>query len=77
MAISSYLVIAGPGSKAAVQERLEALPNCEVVPAEAHDVLILVTETTGRAEEDALRGRLEALEGVQALMQTFGEVEAA
>lgn len=75
MPICSYLMIPEPGTKARVQERLDGIAGCEVVPAENRDILILVTETEDRTAEDALRARLETLDGVRALMQTFGEVE--
>jgi nitrate reductase NapAB chaperone NapD len=73
--ICSYLVIAEGGALARVAERLGALPGCDVVAAENRDVLILVTDTPGLEEEGALRRRVEALEGIQALLLTFGEID--
>ena len=75
MPICSYLVIPEDGAVAGVAERLTALPGCDVVSAENRDVLILVTETPDLAEESALRHRVEALEGIQALLLTFGEID--
>ena len=73
--ICSYLVISEPGASAPVAERLTALPGCEVVRAENRDVLILVTDTPGLEEESALRREVEAMDGIQALLLTFGEID--
>jgi nitrate reductase NapAB chaperone NapD len=75
MAICSYLVIPEPGQGNALRERLLALSGCEVIAARNQDLLVLVTETADRAEDEALRRRIEALDGIQALVLTFGEVE--
>ncbi len=73
--ICSYLVIPEDGALARVVERLTALPGCDVVSAENRDVLILVTDTPGLEEEGALRRKVEALDGIQALLLTFGEID--
>ena len=75
MPICSYLVIAEDGASSRVAERLTALPGCDVVSAENRDVLILVTDTPGLEEEGALRREVEALDGIQALLLTFGEID--
>jgi nitrate reductase NapAB chaperone NapD len=77
MPICSYLVMPEPGATDAVRERLSALPGCDVLQAENRDLLVLVTDTADRAAEAALRARVEALEGIGALVLTFGEVEAS
>ncbi len=73
--ICSYLVIPEDGALVRVAERLDALPGCDVVSAENRDVLILVTDTPGLEEEGALRRKVEALDGIQALLLTFGEID--
>jgi nitrate reductase NapAB chaperone NapD len=73
--ICSYLVVSEPGASAQVADRLTALAGCEVVAAENQDVLILVTDTVGLEEESALRRRVEAMDGIQALLLTFGEID--
>ena len=75
MPICSYLVIPEDGALARVTDRLGALPGCDVVSAENRDVLILVTDTPGLEEEAALRRKVEALDGIQALLLTFGEID--
>jgi nitrate reductase NapAB chaperone NapD len=73
--ICSYLVIPEEGASGRVAERLAALPGCDVVEAENRDVLILVTDTPGLEEESDLRREVEALDGIQGLLLTFGEID--
>ena len=75
MPICSYLVIPEEGGAESVHDRLAAVPGCDVARAENRDVLILVTDTPGLEEEDDLRTRLEAMDGIQALLMTFGEID--
>jgi nitrate reductase NapAB chaperone NapD len=75
MAICGYLVLAEPGAGRLLSERIAALPGCEVVTASGQDVILLVTESSGREEDAALRARLEALEGLALLQLTFGELD--
>jgi nitrate reductase NapAB chaperone NapD len=75
MAICGYLVFSETGAGPALSKRLAALPGCDVVPAKNRDLLLLVTDSQGVDEETALRERVEQLEGVSALVLTFGEVD--
>jgi len=75
MPICSYLVIPEEGATDRVRADLAGIPECEVVRAENRDVLLLVTETPGLEEEDALRAAVEAMDGIQALLLTFGEID--
>ena len=75
MPICSYLVIPEDGASGRVAGRLATLPGCDVVEAENRNVLILVTDTPGLEEESALRRKVEALDGIRALLLTFGEID--
>lgn len=75
MPICSYLVIPEAGASERVQARLARIPECEVVAAQNRDLLILVTETEGLEEEDDLRGTVESMDGIEALLLTFGEID--
>lgn len=75
MPICSYLVIPEEGATLGVRDRLAGMPECDVVAAENRDVLILVTDTEGLQREEALRSTIEAMEGIQALLLTFGEID--
>ncbi|NIP58536.1 MAG: hypothetical protein GWO00_11250, partial [Gemmatimonadetes bacterium] len=74
MPICSYLVIPEKGAAREVESRLGEIPGCDVIRARNRDVLILVTDTPGLEEESELRGEVEGLDGIQALLLTFGEI---
>lgn len=76
MPICSYLAVPVAGEADRLSASLGALPGCEVIRSTNRDVMVLLTETSGGAEEAALRSRLEATEGLAALVLTFGEIEA-
>jgi nitrate reductase NapAB chaperone NapD len=76
MPICSYLVIPAAGAGPTLRERLTDLPGCDFVAAENRDLLLLVTDTESRAEEDALRETIEAMEEIRALLLVFGEVQS-
>jgi nitrate reductase NapAB chaperone NapD len=77
MPICSYLVVPTPNHGSAVCAALAALDGCEAVLADNHEVIALVTETHGHAEEQALRRALESVPDIQALMLTFGQLDTA
>lgn len=75
MPICSYLVIPREGASEALAGRLASFPGCEVARPAGGEVLLLVTDTHTPREDEALRGRIEALPEVQALVLTFGEID--
>jgi nitrate reductase NapAB chaperone NapD len=74
MAICSFVVVPDRGAAPAVARRLASLPGCEVFPAENRELLILLTEAAGE-QGRLLHRSLAEVEGVQALLLTFGEIE--
>jgi nitrate reductase NapAB chaperone NapD len=75
MPVCSYLVVPQPGAADSVAQRLSDLPGCDVARAENRDVLLLVTDTPGPDEDARLREVLETMEGIQALVLSFGEID--
>ena len=75
MPICGYVVLSEPGAASSLSARLASLPGCEVVRAENRDLLLLVTESSDRSEDTLLRERVEAMDGVSALILTFGDVD--
>jgi nitrate reductase NapAB chaperone NapD len=76
MPVCSYLVVPAPGAADSVAERLSALPGCDMARSENRNVLLLVTDTPGPEEDAELRATLERMEGIQALVLSFGEIDA-
>ena len=77
MAVCSYLVFPAVGEREAVHAELSSMPGCDVVPSTNRDVLMLITDTPGRREDDQLRKTLELMPGIEALLFTFGELPGA
>ena len=63
MPISSLIVRAHPGMAPAVAEALECVPSARVTDV-AGDDLVVLTETRGREEDQAMWDRIESTEGV-------------
>jgi nitrate reductase NapAB chaperone NapD len=76
MGVCSYLAIPRPGEREVLCRRLRAIPGCDVVPSTNRDLVVVVTDCPDSGSERALRGRIEAVDGIQALVLTFAEVEA-
>lgn len=72
MPIFGYLAIPEPGERDVLCAKLQALPFCEVIPAENRDVLVLVTDTPNEDLERQLQTSLKSLDSLQSLSMTFG-----
>ncbi|MFS4454993.1 hypothetical protein [Maribacter sp. 2304DJ31-5] len=72
MPIKSYLAHPHDGKKEYLIQALSAMDECEVLPAENKDVLILVTETNSRQEEDILKEKLESIPSLKLLAMVSG-----
>ncbi|GEM_PF-353080 len=75
MPVCSYLVVPQAGAGSELARRMAALPGCDVARAENRNVLLLVTDTPGPDEDRELRDTLESMEGIQALVLAFGEID--
>ncbi len=76
MPVCSYLVF--PHADAVdLAARLCSLPGCDAMPADNADLLILVTDTADAAAEEQLQTELAAVEGVQCMVLTFGDINEA
>ena len=72
MPIFSYLAIPRDGAKATLCADLAALAHCRVMPADNHDVIVLITDTPDEATEEALQETLKNLPSLQSLDLAFG-----
>ncbi|HSG07832.1 MAG TPA: chaperone NapD [Longimicrobiales bacterium] len=75
MPVCGYVVVPRPGEKERLRAALARIHECEVVPAENAEILLLVTSADTTREDERLRRQVEELPGVQALLLTFGEVD--
>ena len=72
MNIKSYIAQPHEARKDELFRAISSLPNCEVTPAENKDVLVVVTETESRDEEEELMGKLEAIRSMKLLTLVSG-----
>ncbi len=72
MPIKSYIVFPAKGKKDLLRRQLASMAGCEVIPALNKDVLILVTETFGKQEEDTLMASLEKIKEIEHLSLVSG-----
>lgn len=77
MAIQSFLVYTKPGCRADVSASLAKLPGTEVLPADNADLVILVTESAGKAGTQSLERAMEALDGVDGFALVAGYSDEA
>ncbi|WP_242134743.1 hypothetical protein [Aestuariivivens marinum] len=72
MPIKSYLAHSHEGKKQELIEALSSLENCEVIPAENKDLLIVVTDTEGKIEDEILKEQIEAIDSLKLLAMVSG-----
>lgn len=54
MPIKSYLVFPQPGKEPELFKSLQLIKNCDLIPADNYHVFVLVTDTEGDADDEAL-----------------------
>lgn len=72
MSVFSYLAIPKSGAKEALCTELASLEHCRIVPADNHEVVVLVTDTPDALAEKALQETLIGLQSLQSLSLAFG-----
>lgn len=72
MPIKSYLAHPHDGKKDELIKALSTLNECEVIPAENKDVLVVVTETETKIEEENLKQKLETISSLKLLAMVSG-----
>jgi nitrate reductase NapAB chaperone NapD len=77
VAIQSFLVYTKPGWKAEVSASLAEMPGAEVMPADNADLVILVTESGGKAGTQSLERAIESLDGVDGFALVAGYSDEA
>ena len=72
MPIKSYIAYPVDGKYRELKQELEQISHCEVSSVQDKDVLILVTDTIGKADEDTLQSKIETLTSLQCLALVSG-----
>ena len=72
MAIKSYLVFPQRGEKEKLQNELEKLHWCEVIPASNEELLVVVAETTSKEDEEQFLSTINGLNNLDHMTLVSG-----
>ena len=72
MPIKSYLAHPYKGEKNQLMNELAAIKGCEVIPSENKNVLILITDTQTKKQEQFIENQLDEITSLQLLAMVFG-----
>lgn len=72
MPIKSYILHYEENKKEALLNNLQNLPNCEVIPAQNQDVIIVVTDTDSEEKDSELYNQLLEIKGLKHLSLVSG-----
>ncbi len=72
MPIKSFIVFPKEGCKNQLVKELEAFETCEVTPSTNEEILVLVTDTASKEDEDNLIMEIESLSSVNQLALVTG-----
>lgn len=72
MPIKSYLAHPLSGKKEALMQELLKLENCEIVPAENEDLLVVVTDTPDEISDKKLTEQIETIDSLKLLALVSG-----
>ena len=72
MPIKSYIIHSADQQKNKVMQALQKLENCEVIPAENKEVIVLVTDTSTEETDKELYNKLLEIEGIKHMSLVSG-----
>ncbi len=72
MPIKSYILHFEEGKQEILLNELHKLENCEVIPAQNHDVVVLVTDTATEEIDNNLYNQLLEMKGLKHLSLVSG-----
>jgi nitrate reductase NapAB chaperone NapD len=72
MPIKSYVLHCEENSKEILLNELQKLSNCEVIPAQNHEVIVVVTDTESEEIDTELYNQLLEMKGLKHLSLVSG-----
>lgn len=72
MPIKSYLAHPHDGKKHELIQAISHFSNCDVIPAQNKNLLIVVTDTNNRIEDQELKEQIEAIDSLKLLAMVSG-----
>lgn len=76
MPIFSYLATPKDGARETLCADLTALAHCQIIPADNHELIVLITDTPNETTEETLQESLKNLQSLQSLDLAFGYDES-
>ena len=75
MPVCSYLVYPEEGKAASLLNHLNTLPCCEATKADNEDLIILITETDSKQDDEFLQNTLKEIPEITGMALTFGQLQ--
>lgn len=72
MPIKSYLAHPHSGKKEELILALSQLSMCDILPAENKDVIILITDTATKQDDERLKAKIESISSLKLLAMVSG-----
>lgn len=72
MAIISYLAHPYEGKKEELIKALREINQCDVIPAENKDILVVVTDTDNKINDEKVKKQIEAVASLKLLAMVSG-----
>jgi len=72
MPIKSYILHCEEQKKEILLKELQKLSNCEVIPAQNHEVIVIVTDTDSEETDTELYNQLLEIKGLKHLSLVSG-----
>lgn len=72
MPIKSYILHCEENKKEVLLQKLQQLPNCEVIPAQNHEVIVVVTDTDSEEKDTEIYNQLLEIKGLKHLSLVSG-----
>ncbi|WP_196890806.1 hypothetical protein [Aureivirga marina] len=72
MPIKSYIAYPAEGKRQELINTLKKFEECEVIPSENHDIVIVITETNSKEEEKVFEARLKEVNSLMMLSMVAG-----
>ena len=72
MPIKSYLAHPEEGQKEALIQALSKIDHCDVIPSENKDLLIVVTDTENKTDDEKVKESIESIKSLKLLAMVSG-----
>lgn len=72
MPIKSYLALPFDGQRNQLVQTLKTIEGCELIPADNHELIVIVCDTPSDEQDKALFNKINAIDSLQMLSMVSG-----